>query len=49
VVVPSLFRFLIVLALLAALGFSIVFALATLVTVTPRPMEQIVPPSRLNR
>jgi phage shock protein PspC (stress-responsive transcriptional regulator) len=49
VVVPSLVRFLIVLALLAAIGFGIVYALATFVTVTPRPMEQIVPPSRLNR
>jgi hypothetical protein len=48
-VVPSLVRFLIVILLLGALGYGIVFALATFVTVTPRPMEQIVPPSRLNR
>ncbi|MDX7949968.1 histidine kinase [Lichenihabitans sp. Uapishka_5] len=46
---PTLIRFLVVLCCLAALAFGIVYALATLVTVTPRPMEQIVPPARLNR
>jgi hypothetical protein len=47
--VPSLVRFLIVIGILAALLFGIVYSLATFVTVTPRPMEQVVPPARLNR
>jgi hypothetical protein len=47
--VPSLIRFLVIVGILAALVFGVVYALATFVTVTPRPMEQVVPPARLNR
>ena len=47
--VPSLVRFLVILGILAALLFGAIYALATFVTVTPRPMEQVVPPARLNR
>ncbi len=46
---PSLVRFLVIIGLIVALAFGAMFALATFVTVTPRPMEQIVPPARLNR
>ena len=46
---PTLVRFLVVICILASLAFAAVYALATFVTVTPRPMEQIVPPARLNR
>jgi phage shock protein PspC (stress-responsive transcriptional regulator) len=47
--VPTLVRFLLVICILAAVAFGVVYALATFVSVTPRPMEQIVPPARLNR
>ena len=46
---PTLVRFLVVILILASIAFGVVYALATLVTVTPRSMEQIVPPARLNR
>ncbi|MCW6507025.1 histidine kinase [Hyphomicrobiales bacterium BP6-180914] len=46
---PSLVRFLLIIGLIAAIAFAAMFALATFVTVTPRPMEQIVPPARLNK
>ena len=45
---PSLFRFLFIVGLLAALVYGGIWALATFVQVTPRPMEQTVPPNRLN-
>ena len=47
--VPTLVRFLVVILILTSIAFGVVYALATLVTVTPRSMEQIVPPARLNR
>lgn len=46
---PSLVRFLVFIGVIAALIFGVVYSLATFVTVTPRPMEQVVPPARLNR
>ena len=46
---PTLVRFLVVICLLAAVAFGAIYALATFVTVAPRPMEQVVPPVRLNR
>ena len=44
---PTLFRFLLVLAVLAGLGFAAMFALATLIEPEPREMSQPIPPSRL--
>jgi hypothetical protein len=45
--VPTLFRFLFVLAVLAALAFAAMFALATLVEPQPREMSVTIPNSRL--
>jgi hypothetical protein len=45
--VPTLFRFLVVLAILAGLGYAAMFALATLVTPEPREMTVTIPNSRL--
>jgi hypothetical protein len=45
--VPTLFRFLLVLAVLAGLGFAAMFALATLIEPEPREMSQPIPSSRL--
>ncbi len=44
---PSLVRFLTVLALLAAVVFAGMIALVTFVHVTPRPMAQTIPPAQL--
>ena len=44
---PTLFRFLLVLAVLAGLGFAAMFALATLIEPEPREMSQPIPASRL--
>ena len=44
---PTLFRFLFVLAVLAGLGFAAMFALATLIEPEPREMSQPIPSSRL--
>jgi 3-oxoacyl-(acyl-carrier-protein) synthase len=46
---PTLFRFLGVLALLGLLGFAAMLALATLVTPPPREMSVPVDPQRLGR
>lgn len=45
---PSLFRFLLVIGVLAALAYAGMLALVTFVEVTPRPMEQAIPTSKLN-
>jgi phage shock protein PspC (stress-responsive transcriptional regulator) len=45
--VPTLFRFLFVLAVLAGLAFAVMFALATLVEPQPREMSVTIPSSRL--
>jgi hypothetical protein len=45
--VPTLFRFLIVVAILAGLGFAAVFALATLVDPQPREITVPIPSNRL--
>jgi hypothetical protein len=45
--VPTLFRFLFVVAILAGLGFAAVFALATLVEPEPREITVPIPGSRL--
>ena len=44
---PSLLRFLVVLAVLAAVVFGAMEALVAFVHVTPRTMEQPIPPARL--
>ncbi|MGO4572250.1 histidine kinase [Microvirga sp. 2TAF3] len=43
---PTLFRFLVVVAILAGLGFAVVFALATLVEPQPREITVPIPSSR---
>ncbi len=44
---PTLFRFLVVVAVLAGLAFAAMFALATLVEPEPREMTVTIPNSRL--
>ena len=44
---PTLLRFLFVIAVLAGLGFAAMFALATLVEPEPREMTVTIPASRL--
>ena len=46
--VPSLFRFLFVVAVLAGLAYGAMLALVTFVQPQPREMTQIVPASKLN-
>jgi hypothetical protein len=43
---PSLFRFLAILAVIAGLGYAAMFALATLVDLTPREITVTVPQDR---
>lgn len=45
---PSLIRFLIVVAVLAALVYGAMLALVAAVEVAPRPMEQVIPSAKLN-
>ena len=45
---PSLFRFLVLVGVLAALVVGAMLALATFVAPVPRPMEQAIPSSKLN-
>lgn len=45
--VPTVFRFLIVLAVLAGIAFAGMFALATLIEPQPREMTVTIPSSRL--
>jgi hypothetical protein len=45
--VPTLFRFLFVIAVLAGLGFAAIFALATLVEPQPREISTTIPANRL--
>jgi hypothetical protein len=44
---PSLLRVIFVLALLAGAVYGGMIALVTFVQVTPRPMEQTIPPAKL--
>ncbi len=46
---PSLVKFLAVVALLAGVVYGGMLALVTFVEVTPRPMEQPIPSARLNK
>jgi len=46
--VPTLFRFLVVVAILAGIGFAAIFALATLVEPEPREISVPIPSSRLS-
>jgi len=43
---PSLFRFLVVVAIIGGLGYGVIFALATLVNPKPREITVTVPPDR---
>jgi hypothetical protein len=45
--VPTLFRFLVIIAVLAGLAYAAMFALATLVEPEPREMTSTIPASRL--
>jgi Tfp pilus assembly protein PilE len=45
--VPTLFRFLVVVAILAGLAYAAMFALATFVEPTPREMSVTIPASKL--
>jgi hypothetical protein len=45
--VPSLFRFLFVVAVIAGLVYGAMVALVTYVQVHPREMTQTIPPSKL--
>jgi hypothetical protein len=44
---PSLIRFIVVIAILAGIGYAALWALATLVEPTPREMSVTIPPNRL--
>jgi phage shock protein PspC (stress-responsive transcriptional regulator) len=46
---PTLFRFLVVVAILAGLVWGAMYALATFVKPDTRPMMQTIPATRLNR
>ncbi len=45
---PTLFRFIVILAVLAGLGYAAMWSLATFVEPQPREMTTTVPPARLN-
>jgi hypothetical protein len=47
IIMPTLFRFLAVLGVIAGLAFAAMFALATFVEPEPREMTQTIPPSKL--
>lgn len=47
--VPSLFRFLVIIGLLAGLIYAAMLALVTFVEPQPREMIQVIPPARLNK
>ncbi len=46
---PSLVKFLVVVAILAGVVYGAMEALVTFVQVTPRPMEQTIPAAKLNK
>ena len=46
---PSLFRFLVVVGVLAGLAYGAMFALVTFVQPQPRDMTQSLPASKLNK
>jgi hypothetical protein len=47
--VPSLFRFVVVVGVLAGLAYGAMFALVTFVQPQPREMTQSLPASKLNK
>jgi phage shock protein PspC (stress-responsive transcriptional regulator) len=47
--VPSLVRFLTILAVLGAIAYGIMYALVTFVTPEPREMMQTISPTKLNK
>jgi hypothetical protein len=46
---PTLFRLLIVLGVIAAIGYGAIWALATLIEPQPRPMTITVPQDRIGK
>ncbi len=46
---PSLFRFLLLIGLIAGLVYGAMIALVTFVEPQPREMTQTIPPARLNK
>jgi hypothetical protein len=46
---PTLFRFLVIVAVLAGVAYGAMFALATFVEPRQREMIQVIPASRLNK
>lgn len=46
---PSLFRFLVLVGILAGLAYGAMFALVTFVQPQPRDMTQTLPASKLNK
>jgi hypothetical protein len=48
-VLPSLFRFLFIVAVVAGLVYGAMVALVTYVQVHPREMTQTIPPSKLSK
>ncbi len=46
---PSLVKFLVVVAVLAGIAYGAMEALVTFVQVTPRPMEQTIPAAKLEK
>lgn len=46
---PSLIRFLVIVAVLAALAYAGMLAIVAYVTPQPREMTQTIPPQRLNK
>jgi hypothetical protein len=49
IAVPSLFRFLVIIGILAGLVYGTMFALATLVEPTPRVMTVTIPASKFDK
>jgi hypothetical protein len=47
--VPSLIRFLVIIAILAGIVYGAMIALVTFVEPQPREMSQTIPPARLNK
>lgn len=46
---PSLIKFVVVVAVLAGVAYGAMEALVTFVQVSPRPMEQAIPSAKLNK
>jgi hypothetical protein len=47
--VPSLVRFLTIIAVLGAIAYAVMYGLVTYVTPQPREMSQMISPAKLNK